>query len=189
MKKLIFATTLLLMLNACGGTQSTTPAIQTPHPNETPVIMENTKQEYLNAINHERSVQRKCGDKVKRAVEPLVWNEKLYKAAYEHSEDLAVSETFSHTGSGTNSDWTAQVQNLGKGSTLKDRSENNGYLNWKSLGENIAKGQTSVEKVVKSWMKSDGHCANIMSDKYIEIGMAKFEKEGSIFWTQNFGSR
>jgi len=190
MHKLIFTTGLIFLLNACGGGTGKTPIIYTPHANDTPAVLASTKQAYLDAINHERSAPQNCGIKgIKPAVSPLVWNDNLYKAAYEHSEDLAVSNTFSHSGSGTNSDWTAQVQNLGEGSTFKERSENNGYIGWKTLGENIAKGQTSITQVIKSWMDSDGHCANMMSAKYTEIGMAQFEKDGSIYWTQNFGAR
>jgi len=190
MYKSAFYTAMVLMLMGCGGGSSSAPITKVPHASDTPTIETNIEQAYLNAINNKRSKQQDCGSKgMKPTVTPLAWNDALYKAAYEHSEDLAESSTFSHVGSGTTSDWTAQVQNLGRGSTFKERIENNGYANWKNLGENIAKGQTTVEDVVSSWMNNPGHCANIMNSKYNEIGMAQYKKEGVVYWTQNFGAR
>jgi uncharacterized protein YkwD len=190
MNKLAFYTAMVLMLMGCGGGSSSAPITQVPHASDAPTIETNSQQAYIEAINFKRSKEQNCGTKgIKPAVSPLRWNEALYKAAYEHSEDLAESNTFSHEGSGTSSDWTAEVLNHGKRSTFTERSENNGYTKWKRLGENIAKGQKTVDEVLSSWMKSPGHCANIMDTKYNEIGMAQYEKEGVVYWTQNFGAK
>lgn len=53
-------------------------------------------------------------------------------------------------------------------------------------GENIAYGQRSAEEVVNAWKNSPGHYANMMGNyKYIGVGDTK-EREGSIYWTQQF---
>jgi uncharacterized protein YkwD len=44
-----------------------------------------------------------------------------------------------------------------------------------------------------SWMESDGHCANVMRQKFALIGVgyhpgAGRRGLGSNFWTQNFGA-
>ena len=160
-----------------------------------PVIDESSKQIYLDAINNARAVTQDCGEYgVKDAVPALTWNDALYKAAYEHSEDLAESDTFAHDGSGTESDWTAQVQDLESGSTMRDRIENNGYTNWRKIGENIAAGslRDTAQEAVDAWIESDGHCKNLMNPDYKNVGMGHVEKDGSTYihyWTQNFGAQ
>jgi hypothetical protein len=59
-------------------------------------------------------------------------------------------------------------------------------------GENLAVHFTDSEDVVKAWMKSPGHRANIMNAKYTEIGIgtAKGSYKGSptVFVVQLFGT-
>jgi len=149
-----------------------------------------TKNSYLSAVNKMRAVPRQCGTKTYRAAKPLVWNEALYKASYEHSKDMALCNYFSHKGSGLQSDWTAEKQKLGRCSTLINRIENNGYGRYGGLAENIAYGAKSVEKVMQQWINSDGHCKNIMNPKFTDFGMAKVVSEnGTVYWTQNFGKQ
>lgn len=40
------------------------------------------------------------------------------------------------------------------------------------VGENIGAGYGSVQTVVDGWMASDGHCANLMSPGFTELGLA-----------------
>ncbi|MCF2648255.1 CAP domain-containing protein [Niallia circulans] len=57
-------------------------------------------------------------------------------------------------------------------------------ITYQSAGENIAQGQPSPEEVVKAWMNSEGHRANILNDKYTHIGVG-FD-EGGYEWVQMF---
>lgn len=52
-----------------------------------------------------------------------------------------------------------------------------------SLGENLAKGQISVEQVMEDWLNSQNHRKNILRPQFEEIGIGLF---GDI-WVQNFG--
>ena len=120
---------------------------------------------------------------------PLKWNDALYTAAYEHSDDLAKSDTASHSGSGTLSDWTGM--DMDRRSTFVDRARNNGYQ-FINLGENISMGtyRDNIEKAVKSWLKSPGHCVNLMNPSYTEVGVGYVSKEGTTYgnyWTQVLG--
>lgn len=157
----------------------------------TPVLSEANIKSYLDAINQARTQQQNCGSKgVFPATHKLTWNDKLYKAAYQHSNDLAQSNTFSHSGSGTASDLTGV--SLGKASSMVERIEDYGYL-WSRLGENIAAGTNTdtPEKVIQQWLDSDGHCANLMSSNFTEIGMAMVKNTSATYthyWTQNFGT-
>ncbi|HEY1023735.1 MAG TPA: CAP domain-containing protein, partial [Sphingobacteriaceae bacterium] len=75
------------------------------------------------------------------------------------------------------------------GKTVKDRIEAAGYklagLQSYSYGENIAAGQRSIDQVMSSWIKSPGHCKNLMNPNFTEIGVA----QANYYWVQNFGMR
>jgi uncharacterized protein YkwD len=159
-------------------------------PYKAPRIDAATKQSYLEAVNRMRSQPRQCGRKFYAAARPLEWKDTLYRASYEHSKDMADCSHFSHNGSKTQSDWTAQTQNLGRCSSFVNRIENNGYLRYKGIAENIAYGAKSADEVMQQWIASEGHCVNIMNPKFTEFGMAKVvAPDGRHYWTQNFGNR
>ena len=155
-------------------------------------ISNQLKNTYIFELNKVRSIPQDCGSKgIYYETTPLTWNTKLYQAAYEHSNDLATSNTFSHTGSGQASDITGVK--LGKASTFKERIVANGYKSYSSIGENIGAGTNSdtAKKIVLQLMASDGHCANIMNSNFKEVGMAMSKNTNSRlvhYWTQNFGT-
>lgn len=133
------------------------------------------KREMLSLVNEARSQERQCGDQQYEAVESLAWSCKLEAAAENHSQDMAENEYFSHTGP--------------DGVGIQQRIENQGYV-WQAVGENIAAGQTSASAVVEGWLESPGHCRNIMSDAFTEMGMAEAsnsETRYSTYWTQALG--
>lgn len=45
-------------------------------------------------------------------------------------------------------------------------------------------GQQNEEEVMKSWLKSPGHCANIMNPDVTEVGVAR----SGTYWTQLFAA-
>jgi len=153
------------------------------------------QEEILELINDARSEGRECGEYgYFPPAPPVTWNDKLYAAALEHSRDMALSDTFSHTGSGTESDWTAQALHPGEGSSVGERIEYNGYDNWQRYGENIAAGTVmdEAEEAMEAWLESPGHCANIMNADFKEVGMALYYSEESHYkhyWTQDFGTQ
>ena len=170
--------------------------INNPQPFDAPTISQAKIDKYLKAINDARSHERNCGSKHFDATTHLQWSDELYKAAYEHSQDMAKSGVFEHRGSGYESDWTAKVNSLDHPSRFDERIVNNGYT-YSSAGENIAAGQNSIKQVfygskgVKGWLQSPGHCANIMNPNFTDIGMAMYYKKddtNKYYWTQDFGS-
>ena len=58
------------------------------------------------------------------------------------------------------------------------------------FGENIAYGQETPEEVVKAWMDSPGHKANILNKFYTNIGagIAK-DNHGRIYWVHMFSTK
>ena len=98
-------------------------------------------------------------------------------AALGHSDDMQQRNFFSHTGS--------------NGSNPGDRLTSAGY-NWRTYGENIAAGQSTVQSVVSGWMNSPGHCANIMNASFREIAVACVKGTGGstygTYWTMVLGT-
>jgi uncharacterized protein YkwD len=55
------------------------------------------------------------------------------------------------------------------------------------VAENIAMGQSSPQEVLRTWMNSSGHRANILNGGHRRIGVAAYRTaEGTIFWCQQF---
>ena len=54
-------------------------------------------------------------------------------------------------------------------------------------GENIAKGQRSADRVMATWMSSDGHRDNILRASYTRIGVCAYQSGGILYWVQLFG--
>ncbi|WP_225961714.1 CAP domain-containing protein [Actinomadura algeriensis] len=115
-------------------------------------------------VNAERA-EKGCG--------PVRSNAQLTRAAQGHSADMAARGYFAHTSP--------------DGDDPGDRITAAGYR-WRSYGENIAKGQSSPESVMRSWMNSPGHRANILNCGFDEIGVGVVTSGGP-YWTQAFGSR
>ena len=62
-------------------------------------------------------------------------------------------------------------------------------IDYKIIGENIAAGQTSCEMVMKQWMDSPGHRANILNKKFKYLGIGYIYNKNSRykhFWVQHF---
>lgn len=130
----------------------------------------------LEAINQARSEPRSCGSESFTAAAPLRWSPLLAQAAEQHSRDMANNNYFSHKDK--------------QGYTPGDRAELAGYLAG-SLAENIAAAQDDVHKVLASWLASPGHCANVMSPRYSELGASYAvdpKSDAGIYWTALFGS-
>ena len=112
----------------------------------------------LARINAVRAAGANCGaNGVFPAVPALTWNAALTTASSAHSADMAALNYFSHTSA--------------DGRTLGTRVTAAGYA-WSQLGENIAAGYAGIDSVMNGWIDSDGHCANLMSANFAEVGLA-----------------
>ena len=59
----------------------------------------------------------------------------------------------------------------------------NGLHGYGWMGENIAKGYRSPAAVVRGWMRSKGHRANILSRRFTHLGVGVCRG----YWVQTFG--
>lgn len=210
MKKLLFLSLIVVMFTGCGDTSSrgsydntnnTSNSSSGGHKSmegynaihKVPVISDSQKQNFLDAINAARADTQDCKEHgVFDPAPALKWNDKLYKAAYEHTQDIAIHGIVEHDGTNTASDWTAKDSKLGRGSHFYERITANGYKNYKIIEENVAGGTylDTPEKVVDAWIKSPGHCANLMNKDVTEVGMALVKKNTKYthYWSQEFGT-
>ena len=103
---------------------------------------------------------------------PFTLSRVLCDSAEVHARDMAKHQTLDHTGS--------------DGSTVAERVKRKSYA-YVRMGENIAKGQKTVEQVMTSWMNSPGHRANILAN-FTEMGAARIQDDdGEFYWCVNFG--
>ena len=57
----------------------------------------------------------------------------------------------------------------------------------RAVAENIAMGQPTSQDVLRSWMNSSGHRANILNPGHRRIGVSAYRNEnGTIYWVQQF---
>ena len=131
----------------------------------------------LELVNAARARPRKCGSTAFSAVPPLRLDPLLERAALAHAQDMAKHSRFDHQGS--------------DGSRPSQRATRAGYL-WRNVGENIAAGAPDIETTVQGWLDSPGHCANIMSPQFKEMGIAYVsdpKSKADIYWAQVFGTK
>jgi uncharacterized protein YkwD len=130
----------------------------------------------LALVNEARARPRRCGNDAFVAARPLRLNSTLHGIASVHAADMANHSYFSHAGR--------------DGSHVDDRASHAGYR-WRNIGENIAAGQMQAETAVQGWLASPGHCANIMSPAFSEMGAAFAVNNNSslgIYWVQVLGT-
>jgi len=187
MQKLTTYFLLILFFVACGEETVSTQMIE--NRKRIVKLFPYTKEELLMAVNQIRSEARICNEEegVVGASPALQWNKFLTFSALEHSRDMALSDIFTHEGSGTLSDITGALE--GKKSLFSERIHRYLELDSAPSGENIAVGMLSLEEVLLAWLKSPKHCANIMNEEFTDMGISIVTNDQStygIYWTQDF---
>ncbi|XVS61296.1 CAP domain-containing protein [Actinosynnema sp. CA-299493] len=112
------------------------------------------------------------GERAANGCPALAADGRLAAAARAHSADMAAQNYFDHVSK--------------DGRSFVDRVKAAGYP--APGAENIAAGQRTAEAVLKGWMDSPGHRANILNCKLktLGVGLARGGSYGW-YWTQNFG--
>lgn len=185
---LLLGFALLPCLSACGGggeespspatTTSTvqmsrTAVMPTANASNATCGLTEFQAELLQRINTLRSSGATCGSRGHFApAAPLGWSNAIALAAQRHSADMATAQYFSHTDSG--------------GHDAGYRLKAVGY-NWSAWAENIASGQTSVEQVMRDWINSPSHCANLMNTHVTEVAVACARSSNKTYWTMVLG--
>lgn len=130
----------------------------------------------LAQVNAARAKPRLCGRKRFAAARPLTWSSALGAAAQGHSRSMASGNYLAH-------------RDL-DGDMPADRAWAAGYRG-RQIGENIAAGQGSASKALAGWLASPGHCANLMSPMFTQVGAAyatNSRSDAGVYWTMVFGA-
>ncbi|SDZ04553.1 CAP domain-containing protein [Thermoactinomyces sp. DSM 45892] len=154
------------------STPSKTPATQEKSKPSSPAkpsssssnrALSSVENEVVRLVNIERQ---------KAGLQPLVADTKLSSVARTKSQDMIDLRYFDH-------------QSPRYGSPF-DMMRQFG-IRYQAAGENIACGHPTPAEVMKSWMNSPGHRANILSRDFTKIGVGS-AKGGSygVYWTQQF---
>ena len=140
-----------------------------------PMVVKPPVPEFVLQVVAETNLQRS-----QNGCDPVTLNMQLTDVAQGHSQDMALNDFFSHTGS--------------NGSTPWERIEATGYQ-YSGAAENIAAGHVTPEEVMAAWMNSGGHRDNILDCGLKEIGVGYYNLEddlGSVnyhrYWTQIFAT-
>lgn len=140
-------------------------------PVDQPSNTQNSNLDSVSAI--EKEVVRLVNvERQKNGLNPLELDAELSKVARAKSQDMATKGYFSHTSPTYGSPFD-MMKNFG--------------IKYSTAGENIAMGQPTAEAVVKAWMNSEGHRANILNKNFTKIGVGYYKgSNGSPYWTQMF---
>jgi uncharacterized protein YkwD len=163
---------------AAPTTVATAPPPPTPAPSDPSWPAANASREdaIVARVNQIRATGAICGSKAMPPVPPVTSNEMFRAAARGHSKDMATRNYFDH--------------NNPEGKGPADRIRAAGWLNPGYSGENIAAGNPTAEGTINQWLKSAGHCENMLDKDFKLIGVGYFTSPGSKYthyWTQNFG--
>lgn len=171
---------------AGGGTRATSTArrfvvieptteIPEPEPEPETTTADELEREVLRLVNVARSQTRWCGPTEMVATTALAGQPQLGAAARAYATRMGTESFFSHYDAA--------------GGGPVDRAKAAGYTG-SFIGENIAAGYGSPQDVVTAWLRSPGHCQNLMSPHAEELGVGFARVSGSsmtTYWVQMFG--
>ena len=132
--------------------------------------------EMLELVNEFRATGGTCGSDYFGPTNALSLNAILNQASLLHAQDMAENGYFEHESQDGRTPW--------------DRMQAEGYRG-SSYGENIAAGNSGATATFVQWKNSPGHCANMLSPNFTELGVGYFNLDNSPFrhyWVQNFAS-
>jgi uncharacterized protein YkwD len=125
------------------------------------------RAELLEMVNAERR---------KAHLPPVQLQHQLNQTAQDYADDMLARDFYGHDSP--------------EGTTVMDRARAAGYRG-RRTGENLANGPESVAEVMRRWMESKGHRANILGRHYREVGfgvaIGKKTDGHRILWVQCFG--
>jgi uncharacterized protein YkwD len=106
---------------------------------------------------------------------PLRSCDSLRRTAQDYALVMAQNRTFGHVGPDGTAPW--------------DRMRANGF-DWRAAAENIATGQGSIDEVMRRWLESPSHYANVMDPRMRQVGFGFAVVPGTggeTYWVQDFG--
>ena len=153
---------------AAAATTGTAP-VQNPAGTNSPACIQEgdpatpLQQAMFDALNQYRAVN---------GVAPLIYSKTLEAAGDAQVKDLWVRDFFSHI----------NPDGLNPG----QRAVAAGFCH-EYVGENLAAGQSTLQRVMTAWENSPGHNANMLEPAYVYVGVSySVDTNGRYYWAQEF---
>lgn len=105
--------------------------------------------------------------RVRNGLKPLLWDEKVAAAAFEHSKDMFETNDFTDSSS--------------RYGSLSERLKS-GNVSYQLSGENSAANYTDGPEAAASWLNSQSHREALLNKKFSHIGIGVYQK----YYTQDF---
>ena len=115
-------------------------------------------QRAIDRINAARLAGARCGTNAQAPAGPISWSANLAEASAAHVQELAERNQLAHAGR--------------DGSQGADRLRRAGY-DWRRWAENLGAGRrATLDDMLRQWLASPGHCANLMQAELVHAGLA-----------------
>lgn len=112
-----------------------------------------------------------------KTVGDLAWSDMLAQAAQAKANDMAEKGYFAHTSPEGKTPWSF-ISHVG--------------YDYRYAGENLAVNFSDSKDVNSAWLRSPSHRANILNDKFTEVGIATargiYKEKEAVFVVQMFGT-
>lgn len=113
-------------------------------------------------------------ERAEAGLPPVVYNETLAKIAGDYACRMIEGDFFTHA-------------DPDSGYGPLERAFSKGYR-FVAVGENLAASQRTAADVVRVWMESESHRANILNPRWEETGIGvRIGGKYEIYWVQEFG--
>lgn len=132
---------------------------------QTPLDSDQLVSDVLDRVNQERLI---------RGMNPLELSEELSAFGGAYACTMIEDRFFGHDHPLT-------------GENFEDRIVSSKYNCFQTVGENLARGQSSADSVFEDWAGSPNHFENILTDEYRQMGLAvRSGSGGQLYWVQLF---
>lgn len=112
---------------------------------------------FASSITPSQVVEQTNAQRAQQGLPPLTMNAKLNQAAMAKAQDMMADQYWAHVAPDGTQPWSF-IRNAG--------------YSYKVAGENLARDFVNTNDMMAAWMASPTHRANIVSNRYTEIGIA-----------------
>lgn len=109
-------------------------------------------------------------ERAERGLQPLRWDQTLYRAAQRHAGEMAARESISHQ-------YPGELDLAGRGRAAGAR--------FTVIAENVAEAWSAPE-IHDAWMRSPGHRANLLDPRVNSVGISVLRRGNELYAVEDF---
>jgi uncharacterized protein YkwD len=125
---------------------------------------------FMDEVNAVRARGCTCDGTYMPPARKVIWHPKLEISATLHANQMMRYRFLEHYSKG--------------GMDIGERANAVGYP-WRTIGENLGRGQVTIHELIKDWKESPSHCHVLMNPKFKEMGAARVGE----YWVLHLGVR